>query len=753
MTGASGKNLTEGHETTAGAGLWDGLSESLLVTLWRRRWTVLLTSVLILAMALVHLRRATPLYTSTSRIYVEQTGPKVFDRDEQGVMTRSVNYLYTQAELLRSTSILFDTLRKLKDEQIRTFADMANPIVALRRGLETIVGKKDDLISISFRSPYPDEAAHIVNTLVDAYITFHDQRKRSTAAEVLRILREEKAKYSENLSAKLKIMMTFRQDNEGLAFGTDRDSNVILRRLERLSEALTEAQLATVEARSFHEVAQNMANDPTGLRQFVEAQRSRGVYISTASEVVSLRADLQRVERDKADSLRELSSDHPAIVAVNAELERLKAQLLELDKEYAKGQVAVAEQQYLTAKEQEEELRNYFEDQRQQAILLNNQLAEYTLLQTDYEQTKKLCDLLDDRIKELDVSTEVGALNISILEAAEPALEPSHPQKARVMALALFLGLFAGTGLALVREWKDQRLRSTQEISALLGLPVLGAIPSMSTPKQTPAVRGQKVRISPDSREAEAFRTVRTAVFFGAPKDEARTILFTSPAPGEGKSTVTANLGIAIAQAGQRVLIVDCDFRRPMQHKIFTLDRRVKGLSSVLAGEMTLEEATDHTGLENLDILTCGPEVSNPAEMLNSESFARIVERLASKYDRILIDSPPVVAVADALILAALCDATVLVLRAQSSTRKISMQARESLAGVDARILGVVVNDASHGSGRYGYSNRYGYYYHYSSGGGGRKKTPTGWEKKTAASGTGAIAEARGETTNDIVRS
>jgi capsular exopolysaccharide synthesis family protein len=208
-----------------------------------------------------------------------------------------------------------------------------------------------------------------------------------------------------------------------------------------------------------------------------------------------------------------------------------------------------------------------------------------------------------------------------------------------------------------------------------------------------------------------------------------------------------------MAQAGQKVLVLDADFRRPMQHKIFTLDRRVKGLSSVLAGEMTLEEATEHTGLENLDILTCGPEVSNPAEMLNSESFTRIIEKVADKYDRILVDSPPVVAVTDALILAALCDVTVLVLRAQSSTRKISVQARESLAGVDARILGVIINDVSHRSGRYGYYSRYGYYYHYDYSGGGRKKTQKGRERKTtSASAQGAIAETRGEAADGVVR-
>ncbi len=289
-----------------GTGVGDGLSESMLEVLWHRRWTVLLTGILALGGAIVYLQRATPLYTSTSRVYVEQTGPKVFDKDEQGVMTRSTNYLFTQAELLQSTAILSDVLKTLDAEQIRTLANVSNPMLVLRRGLMTAVGRKDDLISISFKSPYPDEAAHVVNTVVDSYITFHDQRKRSTGAEVLRILKDEKTKRDDELVRKLKCMVEFRQKNEGLAFGTDQDSNVILRRLERLSEALTESQLAVVETQTFYRLAREMADDPATLRQFVEAQRARGVYISVASEVASLRSDLNRIERDRADSLREL---------------------------------------------------------------------------------------------------------------------------------------------------------------------------------------------------------------------------------------------------------------------------------------------------------------------------------------------------------------------------------------------------------------------------------------------------------------
>jgi capsular exopolysaccharide synthesis family protein len=557
-------------------------------------------------------------------------------------------------------------------------------------------------------SPYPEEAAYVVNTVVDAYVAFHGQRKRNTAGEMLKILTQEKTRRDEELTQKLQAMVEFKQNSEGLAFGTDQDHNVILRNLERLSTALTEAQLEAAESRSFYEVAAAMEDDPAGLRQFVDAQRARSVYVSPITEVSALRAEVKRLERDRSDYLHQLKPNAPAITAVNAQIAQLEQQIADLDHDFAENHLRVAEQECQAARAKEQELAKCFEEQRQQAIVLNNQISRYTILQSEYEQTRKLCDLLDERIKQLSVIEETGALNITVLETAEPAMEPAEPQKAKAMAMALGLGLFAGLGFALLREWKDQRLRSAEEASALLGLPILGAVPAMNGAKGPAHVRGQRVRINPDSREAEAFRTLRTAVFFGVPRDEARTIVVTSPAPGEGKSTVVSNLAIAMAQAGQKVLVVDADFRRPTQHAIFRLDRETRGLSAILAGQMSQEEATDHTEIANLDVLTCGPDVPNPAEIIGSQGFIELIRRLAQRYDRVLIDSPPVAAVTDPLILAALCDLTILVVRAEHSMRRVSMQARESLAGVEARILGVVVNGVPLNNGRYGYYGGYG---------------------------------------------
>ncbi len=704
--GPSGESALGHGEIPAGepAGA-AGISESLFEIAWRNRWLVLLCVVLVLTVGFVYVMKATPIYTSTSRLYVEQAGPRILSETE-GVMTQSKNYLYTQAELLRSTPILRSALEDPAVRSMQTFRDVDNVVAYLKKNVQVEVGKKDDIISVAFDSPYPAEAAHLVNTLVDAYINYHATQKQSTSTEILNILRKEKVRVNEELREKLKAMVDFKRENEGLAFESTR-GNIILDRLARLSEAVTQAQLATIEAKSRYEMIQAMAADPVGLRQQVEAEMARTMYTPTTREKERLRQELDQWHVTLADLRTRLTDDHPSIQHLLRRIETTEKRIEGLDAEFATVQVALARQDYEAARQREEEVTRHFEAQREMAIGLNEQLAQYMLLESDWQQSKKLSDILDDRIKELNITEDVGALNISILEVAQVEDKPSKPQKARVMAIALALGLMLGGGVSLGREMMDHRLRSTEEIQVLLGLPVLGSVPSMGRRRSVQAC-GQIVEQEAGSVTAEAYRTVRTAVFFGVPEGTARTLLVTSPGTGDGKTTLVSNLGIAMSQAGQKTLIIDADLRKPMQHAVFKLNRE-PGLSSVISGRMSLAEAIQPTGVHGLDILLAGPDVPNPSEMLNSNVFRQKLEELAGRYDRIVIDSPPVIPVSDARILAALCDVSLLVLRAESSTRNMSRHACEGLYSVGARLLGVVVNGVHRRKGGYGYYSRYGY--------------------------------------------
>jgi capsular exopolysaccharide synthesis family protein len=778
----------------------DGLpQEGLLQIFLGHRWLILSVTVLFLTAAFLYLLKATQIYTSMSRLYVEQSGPKIINEYE-GVMTRSGNYLYTQGELMKSTPIIAGAVDDGQMGRFQTFSDVDNITAYVKRNLGVSVGRKDDIITVSFDSPYPAEAAQIVNAVVDSYVKYHSSRKRNTASEVLQILQKEKLKRDKELSDKFSEMLEFTRENEVVSFD-NKGGNVVFERLSKLAGALTETQLATINARADFEAAKTLANEPAKIKQFAAASASAGVRIVVDDREDQLKSELRRAEMELDNARYHCTEDHPSIQAIHSKIGQINKELNEQAKEFADAYIEVMRLRWMAVNEKEDELQTSFDEQHREAKLLGIKSVEYSMLQSELNRTERICEILDDRIKELNVTEDVGALNISILEAARSADWPSKPQRARVMGMALALGLVFGCGLGLLREWLDYRLHSSEEVSAVLGIPVLGVVFTMPNNqraivahsqnlwrklkavrvksagvefcrrigdvvasvlcKRTPApqkpsvlegatayraarlskfcgipesraktlvthsaapaehklspdrmsiiARGQKVHLQPKSVAAEAYRTIRTAVFFGAPEGKAKTIHITSPASGDGKSTTVSNLAIAMAQAGQKTLVIDADFRRPTQHKIFDIDVE-RGLSGIIAGRDSVERAIQAGPVRGLDILTCGPEVPNPAEILNSDAFAKLLRSLSEQYDRIIIDSPPVGPVADAQILAATCDVVILVLKIQTSTRRHCRQARDSLVSVGANMLGAIVNGVPQKHGRYGYGYGYGHY-------------------------------------------
>jgi len=741
--------------------------EDFLQIILHHRWIILCTVVLFLIAAFLYLLKATPIYISTSRLYIEQTGPKIINEYE-GIMTHSKNYLYTQGELIKSTPIIAVVVDDARIKQFGMFTGIDNLVTYVKSNLNVAIGKKNDIITVSFDSAYPEEAAQIVNAVVDSYIGYHSTRKRSTVSQVLNILQKEKIKRDRELTKKFDKMLKFTQENGMISFDKEGE-HIVFKRLAKLSSVLTELQMATVNAKTDFEAIKTMADEPAKIKQFATAQPDSGIRIFVNDIESQLLTELKNSEVELKNARYYCTENHPAIYAIHTKINYIRKQLDEQASKFAEAYTKTMELRWITAKQRENELKAALDEQFQAARDLEIKVAEYSVIRSELERTERLCEILDNRIKELNVTEDVGALNISILEVARPADRPSKPQKTKIMLIALIFGLMSGSALALLRDWLDYRLRSVEEISAVLSIPVLGVVPTMleeqniinrsqklwldfKTPaveicrvihavilsiisgekvktieltsastgsdetvlkKQTIINRGQKVHLKPKSIVAEAYRTIRTAVFFGVPKGEAKSIVITSPAPGDGKSTLASNMAITMAQAGQKTLILDADFRKPMQHNIFGISNE-KGLSCALAGDIALEQAIRHSEVEGLDILTCGQEVPNPSEILNSDAFAEILKKLSECYDRIIVDSPPVAPVADSQILSAICDVTILVVRAEKSTRKLSQRACESLISVGGNLLGVVVNDILRKHGRYGYSSYgyagYGYY-------------------------------------------
>ena len=705
---------------------------SLSVIFARRRWSILIITVLFIAAAVLYISKVVPEYTSTARIYVEQTGPKIIGEYE-GSMTQSKNYLYTQSELIKSMPIISDVigqddiasfktlsaanismLENLKNKMglaNRLYGGADSTALFLKEMLDVQVGIKDDIIAVSCTSPFKEEAAEIVNAVIDSYVNYNSTQKKSTVSEVLKILQKEKVQRDAELSQSYDNLLNFTRKHGVASFDKSGD-NAVFQRLKNIGDSLTKAQLEVINAQAALTAAEKLSSDPARVKQYAMARARIGSNLFVNDMEVEIKSQMKEIKAELDGVRMQCSDDHPTVVSLVSQIAELQGQLDEQLVKFAESFIDVLRIEYETAETRLAQLEASYEQLQGQGHDLSVRATEFMVLEARLEQNKRFSEILDERIKELNVTEDVGALNISILESARVADIASSPQKAKIVAAALMLGLICGFGFAMSREFMDHRLKGAEEISELLGVPVLGVIPSMGAKGKKASLKfGQKVHYEPKSTIAEAYRTIRTSVFFGVPKAQARTILITSPAPSDGKTTMVSNMAIAMAQAGQKILVIDADFRRPMQHKIFGFKNEVqRGLSTVLAGEIDIASAIRDCPTEGLNLLTSGPEVPNPSELLNGPAFAGLLEKLKETYDRIIIDSPPVMPVADSQILAAICDVTILVLRADKSTRKLGQQARDALMGVGANIFGAVVNDVSKSQSRYGYYSHYGYY-------------------------------------------
>jgi succinoglycan biosynthesis transport protein ExoP len=676
-------------------------SDDIFKVMWRNRWLVLLGVVVAVAAGFIYLRMAIPIYTSVSKLYVQQSAP-TFLRTEYGEPQRY--NLYTQAALLKSSRILAAALESPQLKNMKTFAGRDNPLAYVQQNIQVGVGKNDDTINVSFSSPYAAEASQIVNGVVDAFVAAHEENKRKASAEILESLQRERDRKKDELDQKRAELAELRKKNALLAMELDQ-RGVVTQELQRLSAALAEAKMGTVQAATLYGGVKARAKEPNDLREYLSLSALPASLDPTTSQRSSLSRRLFELELDRRGLVNsDLTGNHPRMKILDDEIRQITAEITRLDDQFIQSQLAAAEQRYLDAKMKEEQVSRLFEEQRAQAVTLNEQLIDHQLLASEIDELTEYLKTVQQQIREVNVNgdLELDATRIQVMEVARPAASPSSPQKRQAMAVALVMGLLLGGGLAVIRDWLDQKLHSAEEISTLLRLPILGVVPAMPR-RQGLRTHGRVVLLTPESQEAEAFRTVRTALFFGAPSAKARTILITSPSGGDGKSTLVSNLGTAAASAGQKTIIVDADFRRPTQQVIFGVDRQEQCLSAVLAGRIKLSEAIRLTEVQGLSLLTCGPGIANPAETINSQNFARVLRCLSQVYDRVLIDAPPATMVTDAQILGALCDFTILVLRADKSTWKMAQRSIEVLQGVGARLLGVVVNGVRGSGSRYGY--------------------------------------------------
>lgn len=707
----------------AGPMLGPGLgSESLFHIFARSWWLILLLAALGVGGAFFYLKELAPepLYTSTSRLLIERVASNRDGTEVHDVGAASKSFHQTQAALIMSRQILN---LALNDPNLLTLTGASDPnyLGDLVGTFAARVARDADIINISASAPYPADAARFVNTVVRAYRRWHERNRVVGTADTLRELDRQLAQYQSELGRKRNALRQLEERREAATGSVD----VTTEKLELLRQQVASARATAEEHRLYYERLQRYEDDPESFRKYALAFRPSQGFAVDDRKRTRLEDELQATER-QLDAIQAgaVVARHSQITRMEERKAELEQEIEQFDRDFVVNHLSLVKMAMDDKVSRADELAEAYSEERGKLRMTSSVEGEYEDLLSECRILEALRDNHVQKIQQVQMQMPEG-LKIHVLEEAVPAGKPGSVQTARVLGIGLVAGIMLGSGLAFVRDWRDQTVRSADEIMAILGAPMLGAIPKV--PRRRALARGKNTGFTPNSRESEACRAIRTALFFGVPQHKNATLLVTSPGPQEGKTTLVSNLGIAMARAGQKTLIIDADLRKPMQKRIFAMTDTGRGLTDLLADTAELDETIRPTEVEGLDVLVSGQCVPNPSEMLNSSAFSDVLGQLKERYDRIIVDSPPVGVVTDGQILATLCDLTLIVLRAKHSNRQVTQRARDALHTVGANVAGAVVNDVSRRDRRYSHYSGYGYYY------GSRPRNPKAVSKQLPA--------------------
>jgi succinoglycan biosynthesis transport protein ExoP len=694
--------------------------ESPLFHYWRillkRKWWILATLAIIFALSVLRTLRTTPLYQATSKVAIFPENPNVlgFKDLENGFADNETELsLETQAAILRSDALAMKVIEAMHLDQDPRFAGVrqasapsenairlssmepdpariAGLLGAFHGGLTVQLIPSSRLVQISYTHPDPRLATEIVNGLVKTFIEENFKTKYESVTQTSEWLSKELADLQMKVETSQEKLVRYQKDHSIL--GIDEKQNIVTAKLDELNKEVTAAQSDRIQKESYYTFA--TSGDPS-LFAKVSPEGSTGL-------LGTLRGKEADLETQHAQLTTQFGSGYPKVVELNNQLKQVRTQIATEERKMQER----LRNDYLAALQREKLLESAFEQQKQDANKLNESSIEYSALKRDAESTRQLYDNLLQRLKEAGVSAGLRSSNIRVVDVARTPTFPIAPDIPRNLMVGLLLGLAAGMGLAFVLESLDRTVRNMEEVSAISMLPALGTIPlqlssnghlrkrltTLSVGDGKPEPPDLVTYVRPKSEAAEAYRALRTSILlssFGAPP---KVILVTSPLPQEGKTTVSANAALVLAQRGSRVLLLDADLRRPGIAKLFGIKAR-GGLSTLISGVDKLEDVLMHSKeVPNLWIMPAGPIPPQPAELLSSTLMKEYIARWRNEFDHVVIDTPPCLSVTDAVVLSPEADRVILVARSGKTTKPALRSASDLLLQVNARVMGVVLN-------------------------------------------------------------
>jgi succinoglycan biosynthesis transport protein ExoP len=696
-----------------------------LLILRKHQWLILSFMLAVVTIVAIATFRMQPVYVATARIEIDRENANILPfqgADSYDYMMDLDNYIETQSKILTSETLALQTIRNGGLTARPEFSSPSGPSEAVAIGslanqkrppeLGEFLGSlsvkrvpSSRLMDVSFESTDPQLAARIVNAHINTYIEQNFRSKYESTTQASTWLADQLGELKIKVQKSEDARIAYERQNQ--IWTLDDKQNITSQRLADVNKELTEAQSERMRKESLYEFAKS-----GNLDAVPQVQGSAGL------------ADLIKKQSDaSAQYTDELSQYGPNFPRV----QRLQTQLKELDDRIEKEKkkiVDVLESDYREARQREELLTKALDQQKAETNQMAEKLVEYNILKREAEANKTLYEGLMTKLKETAISQGLRSSNIRVVDPAMIPSTPARPAKTRNVTLAFLVGLVGGIGLALMREYLDNTVKTPDDIETLARLPSLAVVPQFAGSNgnakkhrllQGLAANGHEKRIElvaqhlPKSQMSEAFRALRTSILLSQADHPPQVILVTSALPREGKTTAAANLAVTLAQLGDSTVLVDADLRKPGVGRLLNLSGgKYAGLSSYLAGVSSLDLVTvPHPAIPNLAAIPTGPLPPNPADLLSSHKLADAIAELRKKFKFIVIDSPPIMAATDAVILSVQTDGVLLVVRSGETPKEAFTRTRDLLNSVKCRILGVVLNAVDSNAPDYYYSYRY----------------------------------------------
>lgn len=675
----------------------------ILAILMERVWAGIALALVVFSLFYIQLKRSVPYYRSTAVLLVDSQTPRILNyQDVVSLNVRNLEYFNTVINTLHSRQMMEAAVKQSGLAENPAFFPGATGVVqkaALARNLVSINPvEKSRLINVTAEYPDPQVASDLANAMAQAYIQQDLDNRMNTSLEAVEWLRAKSVEYREKLEKGLLELQKYREDAGSVSL--EEDQNIVISKLKSLNAALTSAQTGRIDAESQWKAVKTLADSDLPRIQLADQLND---------EDVNARLSEWRVQQQRVTELKQrYKPDYPDM----REALEIETGLKEKFEAACDQAVSSLKTTYEALKVREEGLKKALEQQKKLAFSLSRQLVRYNDLKRNVEADQEIYDSMISRMKETSISETLPTEVIRLAEKARPASRPFRPNPRQILIRGALLGLGLGVGLIFLLYYSDHRFRRNEEVERALGTPVLTSLPLISG--KTVHERGLVCHLNPSGEVTEAFRTLRAITQISPAIKEARVFLVTSSQPGEGKSLVSTNLAISFSQDGRKTLLVGADLRRPAFKHIFEVDKMPAGLSEVLKGKVSWTDVLCKDLVPGLDVIAAGSTPSQPAELLGNPLMARFIEEARETYDRIVIDSSPMMGVSDALLLMQYADGVLFVVR-QGVTHSLgATHAMKRIVEGGAVCLGAVMNGVDFKSlSNYYYYRRYGgYSYH-----------------------------------------